>query len=87
MRPDLERLGRWDAGRVRERFLDAFNPAHTFVIQVNGDDAGVIAVGPEFDSQWIEHFYLQPEHQGQGIGGEVLRHTMAQHRDHRPFPI
>ena len=87
MRPDLERLGLWDTGRVRTRFLDAFDPAHTVVIQINGEDVGLIAVRPEADSQWIEHFYLEPEHQGRGIGGAVLGQAMDQHRDHRPFRL
>jgi GNAT superfamily N-acetyltransferase len=87
MRADLERLGRWDPVRVRQRFLDTFDPANTFVIRVNDDDAGLIAVRPAEDGQWFEHFYLQPSHQGSGIGGEVLRHLMKVKRDGRPFRI
>ena len=87
MRPDRELLGRWDATRVRQRFLDAFDPAHTSVIQVGLQDAGVIAVRPDSDSIWIEHFYLRPSYQGHGIGGEVLRHVMAMHQDKRPFRL
>lgn len=61
MRPDLERLGRYDPDRVRQRFLDAFTPAHTRVIQVKGIDVGLVAMRPEPDGVWIEHFYLDPE--------------------------
>ncbi len=87
MRPDLERLGRWDPVRVRQRFLSGFQPAHTFVIDVAGSAAGVIAVRPESDEQWIEHFYLAPEYQGEGLGSAVLRHVMTTKRDHRPFRL
>lgn len=87
MRPDLERLGRWDPVRVRQRFLTGFQPAHTFVIDVAGSSAGVIAVRPESDEQWIEHFYLAPEYQGKGLGSAVLRHVMTTKRDHRPFRL
>lgn len=87
MRPELERLGRWDPVRVRQRFLTGFYPAHTFVIVVAASAAGVIAVRPESDEQWIEHFYLAPEYQGQGLGSTVLRHVMGTHRDHRPFRL
>lgn len=87
MRPDLERLGRWDPVRVRQRFLDAFNPAHTSVIDINDEHAGVIAVRPEDDSLWIEHFYLRARHHGRGIGGQILRQVMALHQDHRPFRL
>jgi len=46
MRPDLERLGRFDPIRVRQRFLEAFDPFVTTVIEVDGDNAGVIAARP-----------------------------------------
>lgn len=87
MRPDLERLGRWDPVRVRERFLNAFLPEHTYVIAVEGHAAGVIAVRPEPDALWIEHFYLSPEFQGQGLGAGVLRRVMGESKDHRPFRL
>lgn len=87
MRPDLERLGRFDPVRVRERFLNGFQPEHTFVVEVAGQNAGVIAVRPEPDAQWIEHFYLAPEHQGKGLGGAVLRQAMDASQDHRPFRL
>ena len=87
MRPDLERLGRWDPVRVRQRFLTGFYPANTFVIDIEGAAVGVIAVRPEPDEQWIEHFYLAPEAQGQGLGSAILRHVMMARRDHRPFRL
>jgi GNAT superfamily N-acetyltransferase len=87
MRPDLERLGRWDPARARQRFRNGFHPAYTFVIEVAGSSAGVISVRPEPDEQWIEHFYLAPEFQGRGLGSEVLRHVMMTQGDHRPFRL
>ncbi|MFK0009992.1 GNAT family N-acetyltransferase [Paenarthrobacter sp. NPDC090520] len=87
MRPDLERLGRFDPVRVRERFLKAFLPEHTYVVHVQGVDAGVIAIRPEAGEVWIEHFYLSPDHQGQGLGGAVLRKVMRDFADHRPFRL
>jgi len=39
------------------------------------------------DAQWIEHFYLDPAVQGQGIGSQVLRYVMDAHRDARPFRL
>ncbi|MFK3985602.1 hypothetical protein ACI2K4_35215 [Micromonospora sp. NPDC050397] len=36
LRPDLERLGRYDERRVRQRLRDGFAPAHTWVIEVVG---------------------------------------------------
>ncbi|MBP2459063.1 GNAT superfamily N-acetyltransferase [Clavibacter michiganensis] len=87
LRPDLERLGRWDPVRVRRRFLDGWAPTRTSVIRVAGRDAGLIACRDEPDAHWVEHFYLDPALQGQGIGGEVLRDLMARHDDDRPFRL
>ena len=87
MRPDLERLGRFDPARVRQRFLDGFEPRHTLVIDVEAVPVGLIAVRPHADTLWIEHFYLQSQHQGRGLGGAILRHVMAEHRDDRPFRL
>ncbi len=87
MRPDLERLERFDPVRVRERFLNGFQPEYTYIIHTDGVDAGVIAVRPEPDARWIEHFYVAPTHQGRGLGAAVLRHVMAASVDERPFRL
>ncbi|MFW0775510.1 GNAT family N-acetyltransferase [Paenarthrobacter nitroguajacolicus] len=87
MRPDLERLQRFDPVRVRERFLNGFRPEHSYIIHSDGVDAGVIAVRPEPDSRWIEHFYVAPAHQGKGLGSAVLRHVMSASVDERPFRL
>lgn len=78
MRPDLERLGRYDPVRVRQRFLDAFAPENTHVIVVDGEDVGLIAVRGEPDAVWIEHFYLAPGSQGRGLGSAVLARVLVE---------
>jgi GNAT superfamily N-acetyltransferase len=71
--------------RVRRRFLDSYRAECTTVVTVDALDVGLIAVRPETDGQWIEHFFLQPALQGRGLGTAVLRCTMLEHRDERPF--
>ncbi|MGI5284462.1 GNAT family N-acetyltransferase [Nonomuraea polychroma] len=78
MRPDLERLGRYDEQRVRQRLRDGFTPAHTWMIEVGGAFAGCVALRPAKDTYWLEHFYLDPELQGKGIGSAVLRRLLEQ---------
>ncbi|MGP3937532.1 GNAT family N-acetyltransferase [Nonomuraea sp. KM88] len=73
MRPDLERLGRFDEHRVRQRLRDSFSPEHTSVIVAAGAFAGSVAVRPADEGRWLEHFYLAPEFQGRGLGSAVLR--------------
>lgn len=75
LRADLTRLGRYDAGRVRQRLRDGFDPAYTWVIEVGGEFAGCVVLRPEADgdARCLEHFYLDPRLQGGGIGTAVLR--------------
>ena len=87
MRADLERLGRFDPIRVRRRFLDAFVPAHTRVIVANGEDASLVALRPEPDAVWLEHFYLARHIQGLGIGTEVLAQVLTEGDSSRPFRL
>ncbi|RLP76355.1 N-acetyltransferase [Mycetocola tolaasinivorans] len=86
LRPDLERLGRYDPVRVRERFTSAFRPELTRVIVVDGESVGSVSVRPEPDARWIEHLYLSTRLQGRGIGGAVLAEVLAE-ADSRPFKL
>ncbi|MGW2230939.1 GNAT family N-acetyltransferase [Streptomyces formicae] len=72
MRPDLERLGRFDPHRVRQRFRDAFRPEQTSVIESDGAFVGCVALRPADSAYWLEHFFLDPRVQGRGIGSAVL---------------
>ncbi|MFF3465308.1 GNAT family N-acetyltransferase [Streptomyces sp. NPDC001984] len=73
MRADLERLGRYDEHRVRQRLRDSFSPQHTSIIVIDRELVGCVTVRPAEDRQWLEHFYLAPHRQGQGLGSAVLR--------------
>jgi GNAT superfamily N-acetyltransferase len=87
LRPDLERLGRFDPVRVRQRLLSAFDPAATQVVLVDGRETGCIAVRPEADALWVEHFYLAPDVQGRGVGSAVLQRQLADHGRERTFRL
>src|SRR5207249_9273754 len=78
MRPDLERLGRFDEHRVRQRLRDSFSPQHTSVIVADSGFAGCVTVRPSEDGRWLEHFYLAPSRQGRGLGSAVLRTLLKQ---------
>lgn len=74
LRGDLERVGRYDAGRVRQRLRDGFVAGHTWVIEVGGEFAGCVALRGDAEGgcHWLEHFYLDARLQGGGIGSGVL---------------
>lgn len=86
MRADLERLGRYDEERVRQRLRDRFEPAHTWVIEVGGEFAGCVALRRAEDAHWLEHFYLAPRLQGGGIGSGVLR-VLLDRCDREGIPV
>ncbi|MFI9047386.1 GNAT family N-acetyltransferase [Streptomyces sp. NPDC053427] len=73
MRADLERLGRYDEHRVRQRLRDSFSTEHTSIIMTDRELVGCVTVRPAEGRQWLEHFYLAPRHQGRGLGSAVLR--------------
>lgn len=86
MRESLERIGRFDAQRARERFLESFDPALCRFIEFNGVRVGFILVRPHADHWGLDHLYILPEHQGIGIGTAVLRNVFA-NADAQRMPI
>jgi GNAT superfamily N-acetyltransferase len=77
MRADLERLGRYDERRVRQRLRDSFSSRYTSVVTVGGGFAGCVTVRPADGGQVLEHFYLDPRHQGRGLGSAVLAEVLG----------
>ena len=79
MRESLERVGRFDLARARQRLVDTFRPDHTRLIVVKGALAGCVALGPGPDGDLrLEHFYIAPLLQGQGLGAGVMGLLMAE---------
>lgn len=77
LRADLERLGRYDDVRVRQRFREAFEPALTRIIVVDGTEVGSITIRREGGVCWLEHFYIASSHQGRGVGDRTLAMVLA----------
>lgn len=73
MRESLERIGRFDPDRARERFRSGFAPEHTRHIEVRGERVGFVVTKPCSDHLLLDHLYIKPAHQGAGIGSQVLR--------------
>jgi len=77
MRESLERLGRFDPQRARERFLAGFDPACTRHIVVDGRRAGFVVVRARDDGLLLDHLYLLPAEQGRGLGTAVMAPLLA----------
>lgn len=72
MQEHLERLGRYDPIRARQRFCDNFVAEHMRLILVGHDLAGCVALLPDDVGLEISNFYIAPPHQSRGLGGAVL---------------
>lgn len=79
MRPALERIDRFDPVRARRRLTEQYRPQHTRLIWTGEAFAGCVAFAPHGPGRrMLEHFYLEPELSGQGIGSAVMAALMAE---------
>jgi GNAT superfamily N-acetyltransferase len=90
MRESLQRLGRFDPQRARERLSRAFEPAHTRHILLGGERVGFVvllpvpAVAP--DHMVLDHLYIAPPAQGRGVGSWVMAQVLAE-ADRLALPV
>ena len=78
MRASLEQVGRFDPGRARARLLAGFEPESTRHIEVDGQRVGFFVVKSIVEGLVLDHLYVRPTFQGQGIGAAVLQIVFAQ---------
>ncbi|MFT4189935.1 MAG: GNAT family N-acetyltransferase [Comamonas sp.] len=78
MRPSLERLGRYDPERARARFLSVFKPQHSHHLLWRGIKAGLLTSRPLPHALQLDHLYIHPDDQGQGIGSQAMAFVIAQ---------
>ncbi|MBB6286335.1 L-amino acid N-acyltransferase YncA [Pseudomonas sp. SJZ103] len=72
MRESLERVGRFDPVRARERFVSGFEARDTRYIEVAGERVGFVVVQRHPNEFLLDHLYVRPSAQGSGIGSAVL---------------
>jgi GNAT superfamily N-acetyltransferase len=78
MKDSLMALGRFDPIRARERFLSGFEPGCTRQIFQNACLVGFWVLKPQEPVWLLDHLYVLPSHQGQGIGAQILAHLFTQ---------
>ncbi len=78
MRESLERIGRFDALRARERFQSGFSPEETRHIVQEGKRVGLVVLKRHAHDLLLDHLYIQPAAQGRGIGAWVLAQVFAE---------
>jgi aminoglycoside 6'-N-acetyltransferase len=73
--------GRWDRDRVRREFIDPGDESVPFVIEVEGQIAGLIQYAEENDPDYRHagiDIFLDPASHGRGLGSDAVR-TLARH--------
>jgi len=78
MKLALQKIGRFDEKRVRSRFLDSFVPEDTKKVLANQVLCGFFVVKRNPDHLYLDHLYVDPDYQSQGIGSTVLDHVVQQ---------
>lgn len=73
MRESLERIGRFDPTRASTRLRDTFSAPHTRHIDLDGARAGFVVLTPHASGLKLDHLYIRPAFQGQGVGARVLK--------------
>lgn len=86
MRESLSRLGRYDEARSRERLASGFDPGSTFHIEADGRRVGFVVLKRLSHALRIDHLYVDPPNQGQGIGSKTLQWVFAQ-ADRELLPV
>jgi HAD superfamily hydrolase (TIGR01509 family) len=77
MRDSLERLGRFDPGRARERLRAGFSPTFTWHLVAGGERVGFVVVRPEDDALRLDDLCVAPAAQRRGLGSAALRRVIA----------
>jgi GNAT superfamily N-acetyltransferase len=86
MRESLERVGRFDPERARERLQNSFYPEHTQFIVLAGKRIGFYTFRPLADGFHLDHLYIHPSSQSRGVGSFVMQHLIAQ-AEEKQMPI
>lgn len=86
MRESLERIGRFDPARGRERLRRTFAPSATEWIVYGDAKIGFYAMRQIDHHYSLDHFYIHPNYQRRGIGRKVMERLKAQAKSDR-LPI
>ena len=78
MRESLERVGRFDPQRARERLSRGYLPAYTRHILRRGELVGFVVLQPRENDWLLDHLYIHPNAQGDGVGSWVLAQVLAE---------
>jgi GNAT superfamily N-acetyltransferase len=86
MKESLDRVGRFDPQRARERLKDSFYPQHSSFILLDSGRIGFHTFRPTDEGFHLDHLYIHPLCQGLGIGSYVMS-VLISHAKEKRKPI
>ena len=72
--------GCWLPAADPDGFVSSFDPHHQFVVELDGEAIGVIAVEEHDEAVALEKLYLSAGHRNRGIGSQLLKEVLSNAR-------
>ncbi len=85
MRAYVEKLWGWEESWQQEYFSRKFDPLKRKIIQIEGQDAGVLVVEHRDQQLYLSLIELLPEYQGRGVGTAIITDLIYQARQSNQF--
>ncbi|HVO44073.1 MAG TPA: GNAT family N-acetyltransferase [Aggregatilineales bacterium] len=86
LRPYYDPLSNWEDGDKRELFRLAFEPRETSIIQLDGQDIGVLVLVETPAMLALSEIYVLTAYQNRGIGTSIIQDILAE-ADARQVPV
>jgi len=83
MKESLQRVGRFDPERSRERLTNSFHPQFSSFILLDAGRVGFHTFRPGDEGFHLDHLYIHPLCQGLGIGSYVMSVLISHAREKR----
>jgi GNAT superfamily N-acetyltransferase/predicted nucleotidyltransferase len=74
--------GGWDEAEQRQLHRRRFAEQEFQVVQVSGEDVGVLVVARGLDCMKVNQLFILPEHQGRGIGEAIMKRVIEDAEGH-----
>jgi GNAT superfamily N-acetyltransferase len=81
MGPYIDAAFGWDERTQQAMFDETFRPDTYEVIQVNGEDAGVLAIEMTDAEIWLSLIEIQPRFRGRGVGTAIVQALLQRAAD------
>jgi RimJ/RimL family protein N-acetyltransferase len=76
MRPYVDTTWGWDDAEQARMFDQKFDPASQEIVQVDGVDAGTLAVEETDEEIWLAVIEIHPRFQGRGLGTAIIQSVL-----------